>query len=230
MTSFPTPAGPVTGCGICCARRVFTLTPTWCCRRRSTGSPSAPRRGAHRRPRPLLAIGMNGEPLPTEHGYPGAAGGPGFVRLRLGHQVGRRPRADPIRPRQAYWTRLGWSARGADQDRVAHRRPASGQDVAGPGDSAGWPGRRTAVSRRSRCASTTVTGSRPNSGASYRTTPGGCGASPGRPTPRGCTPSRVRATDDTGAVQTSERASPIPDGATGWHTVSFAVKSTPRIP
>jgi hypothetical protein len=34
----------------------------------------------------------------------------------------------------------------------------------------------------------------------------------------------VRATDNTGAVQTSDEADPVPDGATGWHTVSFAVK------
>ena len=34
----------------------------------------------------------------------------------------------------------------------------------------------------------------------------------------------VRAIDNTGAVQTSELADVIPDGATGWHTVSFAVK------
>ena len=34
----------------------------------------------------------------------------------------------------------------------------------------------------------------------------------------------VRATDNTGAVQTADLADPIPDGATGWHTISFAVK------
>ena len=34
----------------------------------------------------------------------------------------------------------------------------------------------------------------------------------------------MRATDNTGAVQTADEASPVPDGATGWHTVSFAVK------
>lgn len=33
----------------------------------------------------------------------------------------------------------------------------------------------------------------------------------------------VRAIDNTGAVQTEERANPVPDGATGWHTVNFAV-------
>jgi hypothetical protein len=34
----------------------------------------------------------------------------------------------------------------------------------------------------------------------------------------------VRATDNTGAVQTSEEADPVPNGASGWHSVSFAVK------
>ena len=34
----------------------------------------------------------------------------------------------------------------------------------------------------------------------------------------------VRATDNTGAVQTEQWADPVPDGATGWHTVTFAVK------
>ena len=31
----------------------------------------------------------------------------------------------------------------------------------------------------------------------------------------------VRATDNTGAVQTSEQADPVPDGASGWHTIAF---------
>ncbi|MDT5317191.1 MAG: hypothetical protein QOE74_6211, partial [Mycobacterium sp.] len=34
----------------------------------------------------------------------------------------------------------------------------------------------------------------------------------------------VRATDGTGAVQTADQADVIPDGATGWHTVSFSVE------
>ena len=38
----------------------------------------------------LLAVGMNGEPLPIEHGYPGPDGRARPVRLRLGHQVGAR--------------------------------------------------------------------------------------------------------------------------------------------
>ena len=34
---------------------------------------------------------------------------------------------------------------------------------------------------------------------------------------------RVRATNGKGETQTSEEARPDPDGATGWHTVSFGV-------
>jgi hypothetical protein len=33
----------------------------------------------------------------------------------------------------------------------------------------------------------------------------------------------VRATDNTGAVQTADQVDPVPDGATGWHTVHFTV-------
>jgi DMSO/TMAO reductase YedYZ molybdopterin-dependent catalytic subunit len=33
----------------------------------------------------------------------------------------------------------------------------------------------------------------------------------------------VRATDSTGAVQTEERATPFPDGATGWHNITVTV-------
>jgi hypothetical protein len=33
----------------------------------------------------------------------------------------------------------------------------------------------------------------------------------------------VRATDNTGAVQTADQAETVPDGATGWHTVDFTV-------
>ncbi|HEX2299616.1 MAG TPA: molybdopterin-binding protein, partial [Pseudonocardiaceae bacterium] len=35
---------------------------------------------------------------------------------------------------------------------------------------------------------------------------------------------QVRATDKTGYTQTMDRAMPIPDGATGWHSVQFTVQ------
>ena len=34
----------------------------------------------------------------------------------------------------------------------------------------------------------------------------------------------ARATDNTGYTQTPDRADPVPDGATGWHSITFAVR------
>ena len=48
----------------------------------------------------MLAVAMNGEPLTPEHGFPGPDGRARPVRLRLGHQVGRRPRGHSLRPVQ----------------------------------------------------------------------------------------------------------------------------------
>lgn len=68
----------------------------------------------------LLAVGMNGEPLPINQWLPRTARGSGAVRLRLGHQVGRRTGIDPLRQGSGVldWTRLvgTWP----DQNPVTH--------------------------------------------------------------------------------------------------------------
>lgn len=46
---------------------------------------------------------------------------------------------------------------------------------------------------------------------------------PWQATGRGRHTLTVRATDNTGAVQTSNQAPTVPDGATGWHSVNFSV-------
>ena len=51
----------------------------------------------------MLAIAMNGEPLPLEHG-PGAHGGARPLRVRVRDQVGGGPRGDAVRQVRAYWT------------------------------------------------------------------------------------------------------------------------------
>jgi hypothetical protein len=40
--------------------------------------------------------------------------------------------------------------------------------------------------------------------------------------PSGSHALRVRATNKDGQVQTAVRAAPAPDGASGWHTISFS--------
>lgn len=60
----------------------------------------------------LLAIGMNGQPLPIEHGYPARLVVPGLygyvsaTKWVVDLELTRFDRAE------AYWTKLGWAARG----------------------------------------------------------------------------------------------------------------------
>ena len=73
---------------------------------------------------------MNGEPLPIEHGYPARLVVPGLygyvsaTKWVVDLELTRFDRA------QAYWTRLGWSARGPIKTESRIDVPRSGQDVA----------------------------------------------------------------------------------------------------
>ena len=174
----------------------------------------------------LLAIGMNGEPLPTDHGYPARLVVPGLygyvsaTKWVVDLELTRFDKAE------AYWTRLGWSARGPIKTESRIDVPRSGQDVArGPVTFGGvaWAQNRGVKAVEVRIDEGGL-GSRHSWARATRTTPGGCGASRGRPRLPGSHTITVRATDNTGAVQTEQWADPVPDGATGWHTVSFAVK------
>ena len=45
----------------------------------------------------ILAVAMNGEPLPLEHGFPGADGRAGTLRLRVGDQMAHRAQGHDLR-------------------------------------------------------------------------------------------------------------------------------------
>lgn len=173
----------------------------------------------------MLAIGMNDAPLPTEHGYPARLVVPGLygyvsaTKWVVDLELTRFDRAE------AYWTGLGWSARGPIKTESRIDVPTRG-----------------AVVRRGQ---TTFGGvawaqTRGIKGVEVRIDdgpwqPATLGASFSNDTWRlwsftwqadqsGKHEVAVRATDGTGAVQTSQQADVLPDGATGWHTVSFTVK------
>ena len=143
----------------------------------------------------LLAVGMNGEPLPTPHGYPARLVVPGLygyvsaTKWVVDMELTRFDRAE------AYWTRLGWSPRGPIKTESRIDVPRSGQDVArGPVTFGGvaWAQNRgvRAVEVRIDARTSKATGSPPISAPATRTTRGGCGASTGRPPSRDRTPSR----------------------------------------
>jgi DMSO/TMAO reductase YedYZ molybdopterin-dependent catalytic subunit len=173
----------------------------------------------------LLAIGMNGEPLPTEHGYPARLVVPGLygyvsaTKWVVDLELTRFDRAE------AYWTRLGWSARGPIKTESRIDVPRSGQDVArGP---VTFGGVAWAQNRGVRGVEVRIDDGdwQPAIlGVSYSNDTWRLWSFDWQATQPGPHTITVRATDNTGAVQTSEQADPVPDGATGWHTVSFAVK------
>lgn len=75
----------------------------------------------------LLAVGMNGAPLPVEHGYPARLVVPRSVRIRLGDQVGHRHRDHPIRQRDGILDRPRLGRTRTDQDGLANRHSTIGQ-------------------------------------------------------------------------------------------------------
>ena len=170
----------------------------------------------------ILAIAMNGEPLPVEHGYPARLVVPGLygyvsaTKWVTDLELTRFDRA------QAYWTRLGWSARAPIKTESRIDVPRGGQRVAvGPVTFGGvaWAQHRGVRTVEVRIDDgpwqTAELGANYSNDTwrlwSYRWT-----ATPGSHT------MSVRATDNTGAVQTSEQTPVMPDGATGWHTVVFS--------
>ena len=173
----------------------------------------------------LLAVGMNGEPLPTEHGYPARLVVPGLygyvsaTKWVVDLELTRFDRAE------AYWTRLGWSPRGPDQDRVPHRRAArAAQDVArGPVTFGGvaWAQNRGVQAVEVRIDDGPWQPAQ--LGASYSNDTWRLWSFPWQADSPGSHTITVRATDNTGAVQTEQWADPVPDGASGWHSVSFTV-------
>lgn len=173
----------------------------------------------------LLAIGMNDAPLPVEHGYPARLVVPGLygyvsaTKWIVDLELTRFDRA------QAYWTGLGWSERGPIKTQSRVDVPKSGQVVPiGPVTLGGvaWAQQRgiTAVEVQIDDGPW----QQAQLGASYSKDTWRLWSFPWRAVDPGSHRVTVRATDGEGVVQTSEEADVVPDGATGWHSVSFDVR------
>jgi DMSO/TMAO reductase YedYZ molybdopterin-dependent catalytic subunit len=171
----------------------------------------------------LLAIGMNGDPLPIEHGFPVRMVVPGLygyvsaTKWVVDLEVTRFDRA------QGYWTPRGWSARGPvkTQSRIDVPRPGARVQAG-----------RVAV------AGVAWAQHRGVKGVEVRVDDGAWQAAElgtedtidtwrqwvfRWDAPAGHHKIFVRAIDGTGAVQTGDEAPPAPDGATGWHEIEVDV-------
>jgi DMSO/TMAO reductase YedYZ molybdopterin-dependent catalytic subunit len=173
----------------------------------------------------LLAVAMNGQPLPTAHGYPARLVVPGLygyvsaTKWVVDLELTRFDKAE------AFWTRHGWSPRGPIKTESRVDVPRSGEVVSQGQVSFG--GVAWAQHRGIKAVEVRIDDGpwqQAQLGASYSKDTWRLWSFPWRAEKSGAHTITVRATDNTGAVQTEQWADPVPDGATGWHSVSFAVK------
>jgi hypothetical protein len=171
----------------------------------------------------LVAIGMNGEPLPIEHGFPARLVVPGlygFVSATKWVEEIELTTFDAFDP---YWARRGWAKRAPIKTMAridAPRGLASLDEGTVAVGGVAW-----AVHRGIERVEVRI-----DDGPWL---PARLGAVPSSDTwrqwmlPWAATPGRhtitARAVDGTGEVQTDVRAEPIPDGAAGWHSIVVKV-------
>ncbi|MBB5786648.1 molybdopterin-dependent oxidoreductase [Jiangella mangrovi] len=171
----------------------------------------------------MLAIGMNGEPLPVEHGFPARLVVPGLygyvsaTKWVTDLELTRFDRAT------AYWTDRGWAAKAPIKTASRIDVPGSFADVtAGRTVVAGtaWAQHRGVRAVEVRVDDGDWQAAELAAEASvdtWRQWFWEWDAEPGNHT------LRVRATDGAGEVQTDEQAPPFPDGSSGWHSVVVRV-------
>ena len=167
----------------------------------------------------LVAVAMNGEPLPREHGFP--------VRLVIAGLYGyvsatkwlKEIRLTTWEGFDSYWVPRGWAKRGPIKTQSRIDVPRRGASVrAGRVAVAGiaWAPTRSIERVEVQIDDgpwVSAELSNNMSVNSWRQWVYAWDAT------RGKHRIRCRATDGAGSTQTSEQRPPAPDGATGWHTI-----------
>jgi DMSO/TMAO reductase YedYZ molybdopterin-dependent catalytic subunit len=171
----------------------------------------------------LLAVGMNGEPLPLEHGFPVRMVVPGLYGYVSATKWVTELKVTTFEKDQGYWTSRGWTARGPIKLSSRIDTPRSGTSVdAGTVAIAGvaWA-QHTGIS----AVEVRVDGGSWQAAALAGTVSVDAWLqwSYAWQATAGSHTIEVRATDTTGAVQISAEAPPDPDGSTGLHSVTVSV-------
>ena len=172
----------------------------------------------------LVVIGMNGEPLPIEHGFPVRLVVPGLYGFVSATKWLTEIELTTFAEFDHYWLRRGWAQRA--------------------------PIKLTSRIDTPRGLAKVRAGTVPVAGVAWAQTIGiaaveiSVDEGPWQPTDLGTVPSmdtwrqwvyrweaspgrhslKVRATDAAGSIQTAERAEPIPDGASGHHQIVVIVE------
>ncbi len=172
----------------------------------------------------LLAVGMNGEPLPFEHGFPVRMVVPGLYGYVSACKWLEDLELSSFDSYDAYWVNHGWSKKAPikTESRIDTPKPLAELKAGSTVPIAGvaWAQHRGVDRvevqvddgpwRKARL-------SEEDSEDTWRQWVHKWTATTGTHT------LRVRATDGTGHTQTEKRVMTIPDGATGWHSVVVKV-------
>jgi DMSO/TMAO reductase YedYZ molybdopterin-dependent catalytic subunit len=171
----------------------------------------------------LLAVGMNGEPLPLAHGFPARLIVPGLYGYVSATKWVTELELTTFASFDAYWVRRDWSADGViktmsriDTPRGLQRVKAGRVPIAG----VAWAQTRGIERVEVRVDDGPWRPARladQDSTLTWRQWRYDWDATPGRHQVT------CRAVDGTGAAQTEERAKPFPDGASGWHSIAVLV-------
>ncbi|MFF5179584.1 molybdopterin-dependent oxidoreductase [Micromonospora sp. NPDC000316] len=172
----------------------------------------------------LLAIGMNGEPLPVEHGFPARMVVPGLYGYVSACKWVTELELTRFTDFDAYWVPRGWSREGPiktqsriDAPRRRNRLTTGPVTVAGVAWAQHRGIRRVEVRvddgpwQEAELAPTVSVDTWVQWSWRWDATPGEHRL-------------QVRATDATGETQTERTQGVVPDGATGWHTVTVNVR------
>ncbi|MEU1706186.1 sulfite oxidase [Streptomyces sp. NPDC005706] len=172
----------------------------------------------------LLAVGMNGEPLPFDHGFPVRMVVPGLYGFVSACKWITDIELTTFDAYDPYWVRRGWARRAPvrTQSRIDTPKPFA-RPAAGPVMVAGvaWAQHRGVDKVEVRVDDGPWQEARlaaEDSRDTWRQW-----SFPWRATKGGHTLT-VRATDRSGRVQTERRTRTVPDGASGWHSVVVTVE------
>ncbi|MEU2825190.1 molybdopterin-dependent oxidoreductase [Streptomyces bacillaris] len=171
----------------------------------------------------MLAVGMNGEPLPFTHGFPVRMLVPGLYGYVSACKWIEDIELTTFDAYDAYWVKRKWAREAPikTQSRIDTPKPF-GRPEAGTVMVAGvaWAQHRGIEKveirvddgpwRPAQLAEQTTVDTWRQWSYPWRATPGGHTLT-------------VRATDGTGETQTEERTGTVPDGASGWHSVVVTV-------
>jgi DMSO/TMAO reductase YedYZ molybdopterin-dependent catalytic subunit len=171
----------------------------------------------------MIAVGMNGQPLPLEHGFPARLVVPGLYGYVSATKWLSKIELTTFDAAEGFWVPRGWSRDGPIKTQSRIDVPRDGETVkAGAAKIAGiaWAQHRGIEKVEVRIDDGAWQEARLGSDVTndaWRQWVVDWNATPGKYV------IQVRATDKTGETQTADVAPPDPDGATGYHTRTVKV-------